>query len=101
MNMVDITMVRIYLTEGHADVNKVIKWFETTAKVRGFTIFRGVEGLGSHGTVYKASLLDLAVELPIVIEFFDAPERTTELLEQLRSLVKPDHIVTWSAKSGS
>ena len=101
MNMVDITMVRVYLTEGHNGVNKVISWFETDANVRGFTVFRGVEGLGSHGTVHKASLLDLAAALPIVIEFFDTPERTTEILEQLRSLVKPDHIVTWSAKSGS
>jgi len=101
MNMTDITMVRVYLTEGHKDVSKVIAWFETDAHVRGFTVFRGIEGLGNHGDVHKASLLDLVAELPIVIEFFDTPERTIELLEQLRSLVKADHIVTWSAKSGS
>jgi uncharacterized protein len=101
MNVVDITMVRVYLTESHKDVSKVISWFEIDANVRGFTVFRGIEGLGNHGEVHKASLLDLVVELPIVIEFFDTPERTTEILEQLRSLVKADHIVTWSAKSGS
>ncbi len=101
MNMIDVTMVRIYLSEGHKDVSKAITWFENEANVRGFTVFRGVEGQGNHGRLHKASLIDLVAELPIVIEFFDTPERIEEKLEQLRSLVKPDHIVTWSAKSGS
>jgi PII-like signaling protein len=101
MKMVDVTMVRIYLSEGQRDTSKAIEWFEKHADVRGFTVFRGIEGLGKHGTVHKASLLGLITELPIVIEFFDVPERVTEILEQLRSMVKADHIVMWSAKSGS
>ncbi len=99
MSRVDITMVRVYLAEGRDQVGKLLKWMEK-ADVRGFTVFRGVAGLGSDHKLHKASLLDLSSELPIVIEFFDTPQRVDEILQQLESMVKPDHIVSWPAQSG-
>ena len=99
MSRVDITMVRVYLAEGRDQVGKLLKWMEK-ADVRGFTVFRGVAGLGSDHKLHKASLLDLSSELPIVIEFFDTPQRVDEILKQLESMVKPDHIVSWPAQSG-
>lgn len=36
----------------------------------------------------------------MVIEFFDTPERVAELMPALQTLVKPDHIVSWTAKTG-
>ncbi len=99
MSRVDITMVRVYLAEGRDQVGKLLKWMEK-ADVRGFTVFRGVAGLGSDHRLHKASLLDLSSELPIVIEFFDTPQRVDEILQQLESMVKPDHIVSWPAQSG-
>lgn len=99
MNTIDVTMVRVYLVEGRGDISHVIKWLQED-NVRGFTVFRGVEGQGSHGVLHKASLLDLSSELPIVIEFFDVPERVEQILEQLQGLIEADHIVSWSAKTG-
>lgn len=101
MSMTDVTMVRVYLSNGHSDIDKLISWFIDDAKVQGCNLFNAVEGLNKHGCVHTALSGGLLFELPLVIEFFDTPERTTEILEQLRSLVKPDHVVTWSAKSGS
>jgi PII-like signaling protein len=98
--MVDITMVRVYLAEGRSDLNKVEKWLQEKANVRGYTVFRGIAGVGSDGKKHTASLLDLSSELPIVIEFFDVPERIEHILENLQTLVKADRIVSWSAKSG-
>ena len=100
MNMVDITMVRVYLAEGRSDLNKVEKWLQMEGNVRGYTVFRGIAGVGADGKKHTASLLDLSSELPIVIEFFDAPDRIEAILEMLQKLVKADHIVSWSAKSG-
>jgi len=94
-----VLMVRLYLAEGRDDIRKVFKWLETN-KMRGFTVFRGIAGLGNDGLVHKASLLDLSSELPMVIEFFDTPERVAELMPTLRALVKPDHIVSWTAQTG-
>lgn len=95
----EVLMVRLYLAEGRDDVRKVFKWLETS-KIRGFTVFRGIAGLGNDGRVHKASLLDLSSELPMVIEFFDTPERVAELMPTLQTLVKPDHIVSWTAQTG-
>ncbi|MDT8310444.1 MAG: DUF190 domain-containing protein [Methylophaga sp.] len=95
----EVLMVRLYLAEGRDDIRKVLKWLETN-KIRGFTVFRGITGLGSDGRVHKASLLDLSSELPMVIEFFDTPARVAELMPTLQTLVKPDHIVSWTAQTG-
>ncbi len=94
-----VLMVRLYLAEGRDDMRKVFKWLETN-EMRGFTVFRGIAGLGSDGLLHKASLLDLSSELPMVIEFFDTPERVAELMPTLRTLIKPDHIVSWTAQTG-
>ncbi len=101
MNMVDITMVRLYLAEGRSDLSRVEKWLQDEVNVRGYTVFRGIAGVGNDGQKHTASLLDLSSELPIVIEFFDKPERIESILEALQKIVKADHIVCWSAKSGS
>lgn len=95
----EVLMVRLYLAEGRDDIRKVFKWLETT-KMRGFTVFRGITGLGNDGRVHTATLLDLSSGLPMVIEFFDTPERIAELMPTLRTLVKPDHIVSWTAQTG-
>ncbi len=101
MNMVDITMVRVYLAEGRSDLSKVETWLQKEAGVKGYTVFRGIAGMGSDGKKHTASLLDLSSELPIVIEFFDTPERICSILENLEKIVKAERIVSWSAKSGS
>eukprot|EP00389_Voromonas_pontica_P013125 GDKH01020239.1.p1 GENE.GDKH01020239.1~~GDKH01020239.1.p1 ORF type:complete len:78 (+),score=11.84 GDKH01020239.1:1-234(+) len=75
-------MARIYLVEGRDDVNKIITRL-VDIKVRGFTVFKGVAGLGSDHRLHKASLLALSSELPIIIEFFDEPDRVRETIEKL------------------
>ncbi|WP_297809699.1 DUF190 domain-containing protein [uncultured Methylophaga sp.] len=94
-----VTMARIYLIEGRDDINKIITRL-VDLKANGFTVFKGVAGLGSDHRLHKASLLALSSELPIIIEFFDKPERVTEIIEQLGDLVKPELVISWSAQSG-
>jgi PII-like signaling protein len=101
MNMVDITMVRVYLAEGRSDLGKVEKWLQNKENISDYTVFRGIAGVGSDGEKHTASLLALSSELPIVIEFFDKPDRIDNILENLQKIVKADRIVSWSAKSGS
>ena len=94
-----VTMVRIYLVEGRDDINKIITRL-VEIKARGFTVFKGVAGLGTDHRLHKASLLALSSELPIIIEFFDVPERVKEISEKLSDLVKPELIISWPAQSG-
>ncbi|WP_296592086.1 DUF190 domain-containing protein [Methylophaga sp.] len=94
----NLTLVRIYLTDGRHEVRQVIKWLEQN-KIR-FTVFRGIAGLGSDGLVHKASLLDLSSDLPMVIELFDKPEQINDIINTIKTLVKADHIVSWPVQSG-
>jgi hypothetical protein len=101
MSKVEVTMVRVYFAEGrdHHIISKVLKWLEKS-EVGGFTVFRGVAGFGSDHKLHKATLVDLTVDLPIILEFFDSPQRVEEIIEELGTMVSPNHIVSWSAQTG-
>jgi PII-like signaling protein len=94
----NLTLVRIYLSDGRNEVRQVLKWLEQN-KIR-FTVFRGIAGLGSDGLVHKASLLDLSSDLPMVIEFFDKPEQINDIINTIKTMVEADHIVSWPVQSG-
>ena len=98
MNSIEVTMVRIYLTEGKAHMEQLIKRLHDVEKVRGVTVFRGITGFGKHGTVHSSTLLDMSLDLPLVIEFFDEPARAAEVLEHLSQVIEPGHIVSWQAR---
>jgi hypothetical protein len=67
-------------------------------KVRGVTVFRGISGFGRSGVVHSSTLLDLSLDLPVVIEFFDAPAKVRGILSHLKNLLPPGHVVSWSAQ---
>lgn len=94
----DVTMVRIYLTEGERLLNTLFAKLHDEEKVRGVTVFRGVSGFGRSGVVHSSSLLDLSLDLPVVIEFFDAPDRVGSILSHLKDLLPPGHVVSWPAR---
>ena len=95
MSSLDVRFVRVYLTE-HDKYQRLIAHLHDIEKVRGVTVFRGIAGFGKSGQLHS-ELLDTTLDLPIVIEFFDSPERITDIIEHLRKLVEPGHIVSWSA----
>src|SRR6266566_4047516 len=67
----DVLMVRIYLTEGEHLLKQLMKKLHDEEKVRGVTVFRGISGFGRSGKMHSASLVDLSLDLPLVLEFFD------------------------------
>ena len=97
MQTQQVTMVRIYCTEGQGHLKEILARLHDEYRVRGVTAFRGIAGFGSSGTVHGASLLDVSLDLPLVIEFFDEPARVAEILEEIASLYKPGHVVSWTA----
>jgi len=98
--MKNITMVRIYLSEGRDHYERLVNWLYADDRVQGVSVFRAIEGFGQDRKMKTSSLMDLSLELPIVIEFFDTPEIISAVLEQVQEMVTVDHIVTWSAQSG-
>lgn len=98
VNMTEVSVVRIYLTEGEHLLKTLLKRLHDEEQVRGVTVFRGISGFGKSGKMHASTLLDLSLDLPLVIEFFDLPERVEHILDDLRDLIEPGHAITWSAR---
>ena len=98
MKFSDVTMVRIYLTEAEKLLKKLLARLHDEEKVRGVTVFRGVSGFGRSGVVHSSTLLDLSLDLPMVVEFFDEPEKVRRILAHLKTILPPGHVVSWPAR---
>ena len=96
--MKPITMVRIYLTETEKNLARLLKYLHDDSQVRGVTVLRGISGFGKSGKIHSAHLVDLAFDLPVVVEFFDTPTKIEYILPQLQTLIEPGHVVHWSAQ---
>jgi PII-like signaling protein len=97
MNKLDVTFVRIYLTEGEGRMEGLLQRLHDEEKVQGVTVFRGISGFGKSGKMHSSSLLDMSLDLPLVIEFFDVPQKVNDILEHIRKDIEPGHIVSWPA----
>jgi len=94
----DVTMVRIYCTEGEHLMKQLLARLHDEEKVWGVTVFRGISGFGKTGKMHSSDLIDLALDLPLVIEFFDEPGKVRRILSHLKDILKPGHVITWSAQ---
>lgn len=97
MKTTEVTMVRIYLTESKAKLDALLKRLHDWEHVRGVTVFRGISGFGDSGVMHTAKIVDLSLDLPVVVEFFDEPAKVDTILEHLAEMVDPTHIVSWNA----
>jgi PII-like signaling protein len=99
MRNAEITIMRIYLTEGERQLNRLLSFLKETEEVRGLTVFRGISGFGPSGEVHVSSLTDLSLDLPLVIEMFDEPGKMQRIYVELCKMLKPGHIVMWAGKT--
>lgn len=97
MRQTEVTMVRVYLTEAEKAMTTLLARLHDEEKVRGVTVFRGIAGFGRSGVMHSSTLLDLSLDLPVVIEFFDEPAKVQRILAHLKDAIPPGHVVTWSA----
>ena len=97
MKDTEVTMVRIYLTEEKAHLPQLLAKLHDEEQVRGVTVFRGISGFGRSGRMHSSSLLDMSLNLPVVVEFFDTPEKVRPILEHLHGILESGQVVSWSA----
>lgn len=100
MKTLDVLVVRIYITESSHTRDTIVSYLTKEAKIRGVSVFRAISGFGETGP-HSASLLDLSLNLPLVIEFFDHKEKVENALVYLNETIKPEHIIFWEAKVNS
>jgi len=97
MSAKEVTMARIYTLEGHDQLNQALDILRDEEKVLGVTIIRGIAGFGKNREVHTSSLLTLSLELPLIIEFYDEPEKVAKAIHTLKSRVDFKHIISWPA----
>lgn len=97
MILTKITIARIYTLEGHDQLNHALDILRDEEKMIGVTVFRGIEGIGASGQLHSSSLIDLSLDLPVIIEFYDEPEKVTRAIQALQSRLDFKHIVSWPA----
>jgi PII-like signaling protein len=97
MNKLDVVFVRIYLTESEGIMEDLLRRLHDEEKVQGVTVFRGLSGFGKSGKMHSSSLLDMSLNLPLVVEFFDTPQKVDAILEHISKDMEPGHIVSWPA----
>jgi len=98
MNWESVTFIRIYLTEADRRLEPLLIKLHDQEKVRGVTVFRAMSGFGGSGVIHTATLMDLSLDLPLAVEFFDRPEKVDTILEHLSDLLEGGHIVRWQAQ---
>ena len=97
MNTKEVTIARIYTLEGHDQLNQALDILHDEEKIQGVTIIRGIAGFGESREIHTSSLLTLSLELPLIIEFYDEPEKVAKAINTLTSRLDLKHIVSWSA----
>ena len=55
--------------------------------VSGATVTRGIAGFGADHRLQTANLVDLAVRLPVKVEFIESAEKVESLLPKLHEMV--------------
>lgn len=98
MKAVEVTVVRVYINEGSGKLKSLMKYLHDESKVHGVTVFRGITGFGKSGRFHSSTLMDMSLDLPVVIEFFESPDRAEAIIEHLNSELEPGHIVFWNAR---
>ena len=54
----------------------------------GATVFRGLMGFGANSRIHTSKILRLSLDLPIVVEIVDTPEKIREFLLCIGSAIK-------------
>ena len=101
MKLHEVTIVRIYLSEGETQLKNLMKRLRDWEKLRGLSVFRGISGYGESGVIHGADIVDLSMHLPIVVEFFDEDEIINNILEHLSDQIKPGHMLKWTASTNA
>ena len=98
MKTIDVVMVKIYITESSKLLKPILEYLKKEANIRGVSVFRAISGFGESGS-HASSLIDISLDLPLTIEFFDEKDKIDVALEHLTKTIKPEHIVFWAAKA--
>ena len=89
--------VRIYVSEGDRIGHQpaylaLVEWLRRE-NTQGATVIRAVMGFGAAGQIHTPHLVDVAQDLPLIVEWIDSVEVVDRLFPRLKQLI-PRGLVT-------
>jgi uncharacterized protein len=85
-------LLRVFIDEtDRQDGLPLYEWIVKEARRRGLagaTVFRGIAGFGASSRIHTSNILRLSLDLPMVVEIVDKPERIEAFLSILDEVVK-------------
>ncbi len=84
-------LLRIFIGESDKYKGKSLyEWLVVKAKKEGLagaTVFRGLMGFGANSRIHTSKILRLSLDLPVVVEIVDTPEKIAKFLTTIESVV--------------
>ncbi len=85
-------LLRIFIGESDKNEGKPLyEWLVIKAKEHGLagaTVLRGLMGFGANSRIHTSKILRLSLDLPIVVELVDTPEKINNFLSYITTVVK-------------
>jgi uncharacterized protein len=85
-------LLRIFLGEAdeykHRPLYKAIVFRARELNLAGATVLRGPMGFGRSHHLHNANILRLSLDLPMIVEIVDTPERIEAFLPELRTMMR-------------
>jgi PII-like signaling protein len=96
-----VQILRIFIGESDKYEGKPLyEWLVIKAKKQGLagaTVLRGLMGFGATSRIHTSKILRLSMDLPIVVEIVDAPEKITSFLASIETVVTEGLIILENA----
>jgi len=76
------------------------EWIVKQARLKGMagaTVLRGITGFGAASRIHTANILRLSLDLPVIVEVVDKPERIAAFLPLIDAAVKEGLVTTEKA----
>ena len=85
-------LLRIFIGESDKHQGKPLyEWLVIQAKEQGLagaTVLRGLMGFGANSRIHTSKILRLSLDLPIIVEIVDTPEKIEAFLGSIETVVK-------------
>ena len=84
-------LLRIFIGESDKHEGKPLyEWLVIKAKEQGLagaTVLRGLMGFGANSRIHTSKILRLSLDMPIVVEIVDTPEKINGFLACIETVV--------------
>jgi len=84
-------LLRIFIGESDKyEGQPLYEWLVIKAKEQGLagaTVLRGLMGFGANSRIHTSKILRLSLDLPIVVEIVDTPEKIKTFLDCIETVV--------------